>query len=122
MSKWYYSVDPEDNGWYPGGDSREEAINKAKEDYPDYGFHVARCISQDFNLALDGYDILNELQGHNEDIDGEDNDFLWDSVTDEQKKDLGDMVTAAIYAWVDKHKINIEAHCFASIEDQEFIP
>lgn len=121
MSKWYYTPDREESLWYEAGDTREDAIKQGMNDYPDYGFWIALCTKQDFAMNMTGQDVLEELQGHNEDIDGEDNEFIWDSTTKEQQNDLGEMVTAAIHAWVEKHKIDIGAHVFGAIEHEEFI-
>lgn len=121
MSKWYYTPDRDGSPWYEAGNTREDAIRQGMNDYPDYGFWIALCTKQNFLMSLMGHQVLEQLHGQNEDIDGEDNEFLWDSITNEQQDDLGAMVTAAIYAWVEKHKIDITARIFGSIEHKEFI-
>jgi hypothetical protein len=79
---------------------------------------VAECQMQDFNLGVDGYEVLELLQNNNEDLIGE-GEFI--EATDEQQKDLGNMVTEAIERWAVKHKISLTAWTFGNIRNEQKI-
>lgn len=94
-------------------DSKEQALAMLDE----YGYGmIAECQQQDFYLAVHGDDIIEMLYGQNEDMMGEDGDFL--DVKPEQVTDLGVMVTDAIRAWVGKHNIATTAWTFGQIRNQ----
>lgn len=78
--------------------------------------YIAECQRQDFDLRLDGDSVFEMLMGQNEDIIGE-GEFL-DNSTGEQVKDLGVMVSAAIEAWVQKHKIDTAAWTFGGVRNE----
>jgi hypothetical protein len=95
--------------------TREEAIEVAKQ----YGGGlIAECQQQDFDLGLTGDDIIECLYGQNEGAVGE-GDFI--ECTREQCKDLGDMVTDAILAWAEKHKISLTAWTFEVVRNKETV-
>lgn len=103
MNWYYWQCETHFNGPYP---SREDAIEAGKKDCEDYSFNVQQADTQDYCLSMAGCDVIEELYGQNEDLIGE-GDFI--EPTPEQERDLGKMVTAAIYAWVEKHNIDTKA-------------
>lgn len=109
--KWWVGIDGEI--FTDDFDTREEAIEFARKN--EYG-HVAECCQQDFSLDIGGDEILEVLYGHNEEIMGEDSEFI--ACTPEQERDLGNMVTAAIEAWAVKHKIDITAWAFGEMRNR----
>ena len=101
---WYYYFDEElFEGPYP---SREAAIEAGLE-YAGGPFHVQMADKQDYCLAMTGGEVLEALYGFNEDLTGDEYEFI--EPTKEQESDLGIMVTAAIHAWIDKHNIETTA-------------
>lgn len=109
--EWWYS--------YDGGELFVETFNtrdQAMAHLKSCGEGmIAECQRQDFDLSMDGDTILEALYGQNEDRMNEDGDFLEPS--GEQIAELGDVVTAAIYAWAEKHKINKEAWIFGEVRN-----
>jgi hypothetical protein len=93
------------NEWF---ETKEEALEFAKRDEASF---VAECCQQDFSLDIDGYEVLELLEHNNEERIGE-GDFF--SCTDEQERDLGEMVTQAVEAWAIKHKIDLQAWTFGA--------
>lgn len=112
--KWFITNDEE--VWHNECDSREEALKYAREK----GWKIiGEARHQDFDLQLPGAAVLEVLEGQNEEFTNEDGDFIYASP--EQEKDLGDMVSAAIAAWVEKHKIGVKAWVFGDIRNIEHV-
>lgn len=76
---------------------------------------IAECCRQDYDLSIDGYDIIELLQNQNEEAIGEGEFFDCNS---EQERDLGQMVSAAIEEWARKHKIDIAAWTFGEVRNK----
>jgi hypothetical protein len=97
--------------------TREDALEAAEEE----GYRVvAECKSQDYTLDIEGGDILEMIQGSNEDRLDEDGECI--DCTDDQCRDLGDMVTRAVEEWVMKHNISIRAWAFGDVRNEMDIP
>lgn len=109
--RWYFSYEGEI--YHDEFDTKEEALRALAG----YGRGlIAECQRQDYDLSLDGNTVLEALEGQNEEAIGE-GEFL-DSVTNEQVRDLGTMVSDAIDAWVRKHKIDTSAWSFGAVRNQ----
>jgi hypothetical protein len=109
--QWWVSLDGESYfDWFP---TREAAIRFIW----DYGGGVvAECKQGDFDLGISGDSILEVLNGQNADVMGEDGEFL--DCTVDQEKELGQMVSAVIEAWVRKHNISTVAYQFDGIRNK----
>lgn len=98
-------------------DNREDAIAHAKaEGYPS----VVDARYDDYDLCVDGGDLLEMLYGQNEEKIGEGD---WIATTREQERDLARRVNAAIAEWVAANKIDTRAYCldcrtFIDVEPQ----
>jgi hypothetical protein len=108
---WYVTHDQE--VYHLAGDTMAQAIEYAKR--CGYGY-VAECQKQDWDFRVDGDELLEMLQGRNEDRMGEDYEFI--ECTKEQERDLGAMVTAAVNAWVKKHGIKTTAWAFGDMRNE----
>jgi hypothetical protein len=114
---WQWWVGHSEDRFSEVCDTLEEAIEIAK------GSEMAFIIEAkqgDYSLKVDGGNILEMLQGYNDDLLDEDGEFI--DYTDEQCRDLGEMVTAAIEAWVLKHKISIRAWAFVRTRNATTVP
>lgn len=112
--RWWVSSDGGEM-FHTECETRDEAIREARG----YGGSIiAECQQQDFDLGLTGDNVIEQLYSQNEEIIG-DGDFI--QCTKEQTKDLGDMVTAAILAWADKHNIHTTAWTFGDVRNREEI-
>lgn len=80
---------------------------------------IAETLQGDFDLSIDGSDILLQLGEGNAERCNEDGDFL-DS-TPEQDLDLGVMLTATISEWARKHAIDTRAYVFAAVRNEKVI-
>ena len=110
---WKWWVGYSDEIYNEAFDTKEDAMAEAEES--EYGF-IAECRQQDFNLRIDGGSILEDLYNQNEECVNEDGDFI--VCTDEQSKDLGDMLSATMLAWVEKHNINVTAWMFGGVRNE----
>jgi TAT (twin-arginine translocation) pathway signal sequence len=113
---WQWWCSHDDDTYYEAFPTMEEAIEYAKKN--EFSI-VAECCQQDFYLSVEGCDIIELLDGHNEEIIGEGEGI---QCTTEQEKDLGAMVTAAIEAWVLKHNIDITGWTFGGVRNKIKIP
>ena len=113
--QWWVSSDGGEV-YHTDCNTREEAMQVAKE----YGGGlIAECQQQDFDLGLSGDTIIEALYGQNEEMMGEDSEFI--ECTHEQEKELGEMVTAAIVAWANKNNIKTTAWIFGVVRNKEEI-
>lgn len=101
-------------------DTREEAIDRGREHYCGDAFLVVKGEIQDYSTRLHFHQIIESLECNNEDLMGEDGDFIVDSRVKE--RDLEDMVEAAIKEWATKHNISLRAWALANIGEFETIP
>lgn len=90
-----------------------EAMKIAKAE--GYNF-VTECQQGDYDLNCDGSDILELLYGRNEELMGEDGEFI--HCTPEQELDLGKMVSATIQEWCRKHSISTTAWVFTGMRGE----
>ena len=113
--QWWMTTDEE--SYHNPVDTREEAFEIAQAE----GYStIAECQKGDFDLRIKADWVIETLVGQNEERVNEDGDFL--KFSREQEDDLSEMLTAAMYAWVEKHKINIEAWMFEEIQNVEKVP
>ena len=107
---WWYSQDEERfNG--PCSD-REEAIAEGRCNYDGEGFMIVEADQGDYHIEVTGGDMLELLDGKNDDRGDPDGDPPFYSVTDKQAADLAAMVNSAIKRWVHKHRIDVRAWAF----------
>jgi hypothetical protein len=112
--KWWVTHDRE--VYHESFETRDEALEYASG----CGYaEIAECQQQDFSLEIEPWRVLEMLQDDNEELVG-DGDFF--SCTNEQEKDLGKMLTATMYAWADKHNINLTAWTFGETRNHESAP
>ncbi len=108
--KWCYSWDGED---YSSGlfNTEKEAIDEArkKDSLGEVWIAKASKLELKWNFAED--EILMFMEENLEDECGEYGECALDHVTEEQAKDLANMIDEAIQAWVKKHKI--EPQCYS---------
>lgn len=112
--RWWVSNDKET--YYNDFDTLKEALEYAARSEYSY---IAECQQQDFDLSVDGWRILEQLNDDNGELIGEGEGI---ECTSEQERDLGEMVTAAIEAWAVKHKIRITAWTFAETRNHTDVP
>lgn len=108
---WQWFVSHDGDTYHDRFDTVEAAIEYARK--CQYTV-VAECKPQDFSLEVEGLEILELLDGNNEDMRGEGEGI---ECTQGQEDDLGKMVTAAIEAWVVKHNIAITAWTFGGVRN-----
>lgn len=108
--QWFVSNDRE--VYYEAFETKEQAIEYARA--CDYSF-VAECQQQDFRLEVDGERVLERLNEDNYEQIGEGEGV---ECTSAQTRDLSDMLTRALEAWVVKHSINITAWSFAETKNE----
>ena len=106
--EWFVSHDGET--YYEGFSTKEEAIEYANASEMSI---VAECKSTDFNIEIDGRDIIERINDNNYEGEG-------DGIrcTREQENDLTRMLTRAMEAWVVKHNIDIRAWSFAEVRNK----
>lgn len=112
---WYMSNDGE-RYHLIGETTREGALEEAQcSEYT----YIAECQQQDFDLTICGDEILERLAecNGNDERMGEDGEFL--SCSEEDSKALGDVLTAAIYAWAKERKIKLTSWSFANVRNEE---
>src|ERR1700722_6140281 len=100
---WRWMVSHDDYSFSEEFDTLEKALEFARIEGAEV---VAECQMQDFSLSLGGDEVLEALLGTNEELIGE-GEFI--DATNEQRDDLGKMVTAAIEAWAIKLRISLTA-------------
>lgn len=110
---WRWMVSNDDYSYTEEFDTLAKALEHAHAVGAEF---VAECQMQDFYLAVSGSDVLEMLQGQNEDLIGE-GEFI--DATREQEADLGKMVTEAIETWAIKHKISLTAWTFAGVRNKQ---
>lgn len=108
---WWYSQDEE--RWNGPCSDREEAISMGHDEYPGEGFMVMEAETGDYDMRLDGDDLLERINERNEDRADPDGDPPFYRLAPAIEKDLGIMVSAAIARWVRKHRIDTRAFCFS---------
>lgn len=108
--KWCYSWDGEDysNGLY---ESEKEAIDKAREENSLGEVWIAKGYKPELRWSFAEDEILVSMEESLTDDCGEYAECALDHVTEEQQKDLSNMIDEAIQSWVKKH--NIEPQCWA---------
>lgn len=109
---WQWFVSSDGDEYHDVFNTMQEAVEYAKQ--CQYSI-VAECQQQDFDLSISGNTIIEWLDDNNYDTRG---DCEGIECTNEQAKDLENMVTAAIEAWVVKHKISITAWTFAGVRNK----
>jgi hypothetical protein len=120
---WYYAVGTtEPEHYYGKCDTREQAIAQARADDGDlYGFVI---IEADRSVptckVFDADNILEQFQEYNEECWGEDGMELGE--TPEQRRDLEEMLAAAMDAWFVKHGIERTGYNFDVMRNQETFP
>lgn len=112
--RWFVSHDKE--VYHDDFDTLEDALRYAQSS--EYAY-VAECRQQDFDLSLDGWQAIDYLNDQNGDRIGEGEGI---ECTPEQERDLDKMLTAAVEAWVVKHKIKITAWSFAETRNLTEVP
>jgi hypothetical protein len=110
---WRWMVSHDDYSFSEEFETLEKALEFARIEGAEV---VAECQMQDFSLSLGGDEVLEALLGTNEELIGE-GEFI--DATNEQRDDLGKMVTAAIEAWAIKHHISLTAWSFAGIRNKQ---
>jgi hypothetical protein len=113
---WRWMVSSDDYSYSEEFETFAKAIEHAKAVGAEI---VAECQMQDFYLGVTGDDVLEMLQGQNEDLIGE-GEFI--EATKEQADDLGKMVTEAIEHWAVKHRISLTAWTFAGVRNKQRLP
>jgi hypothetical protein len=108
--QWFVSHDKE--VYYEAFETMEQAIEYGKA--CGYSF-VAECQQQDFRLEVDAERVLEWLNEDNYEQIGEGGGV---ECTSAQQRDLSDMLTRALEAWVVKHSINITAWSFADTKNE----
>jgi len=108
--KWVYS----DENIFTSEEyaSKEAAIAAGKNEYGDTTFKVGEMIAVEFEKEDIGYtvsekiieDLIDTLEGYV----GEASDY-WE-VTDEEEKDLHQVISRAIMSWIKKH--NLQPTCY----------
>lgn len=108
--KWCYSWDGEDysNGLF---DTEKEAIDEARKLYSLGEVWIAKASRPELRWNFAEDEILVSMEECLHDECGEYADCALDHVTEEQQKDLSNMIDEAIQAWVKKH--NIEPQCYS---------
>ena len=109
--EWFVSNDGEI--YYESFETAEQAIEYAKQ--CDYSI-VAEAKRQDFDISIDGWRILEQLNDDNYEQVGEGEGI---TCTKEQVNDLSRMLTQAFEAWVVKHGIDISAWSFGDIRNNQ---
>jgi hypothetical protein len=109
--KWWHSYDGEI--YQEQFDTKEQALAYLKECG---GGMIAECQQGNYDIDVGGWDIIELLNGQNEDKIGE-GEFI--DCTDEQARDLGKMVSQAIEDWVKKHKIDIGISRIALVDSEK---
>ncbi len=112
--EWFVSHDGET--YYEGFPTKEDAIKYAQQ--CDYSL-IAECKQQDFNLDIEGWQLIERLNEDNYELIGEGEGI---ECTAKQARDLGDMVTRAVEAWTIKHSIHLTAWSFADTKNETDVP
>lgn len=113
--KWWVSSD-EGEVYHTQCESYSEAL-KVAQDHG--GGLIAECRRQDFDTRVRGDDMLELIDGQNEDLMGEDGTGI--ECTAEQTMELGRMVSATIEAWAQKNKIDLAAFQFGGVRNKTVI-
>ncbi|MBM7328754.1 hypothetical protein JS562_37685 [Agrobacterium sp. S2] len=124
--KWYSGDNNESYSFGPF-DTREEAIAEARgQNGDDVGVHVAEAYKEP--LKLSSYlsrHMIEIILEHAEDCVADLGDEYGDHVTfdlsDEEAKDLRNMLSSATDAWQEKHGLKFTTWCFTDTRNEEFI-
>lgn len=107
--EWFVSHDGE--VYHESFPTREAALEYAKA--CDYRL-VSECRQQDFDIRIEGWEVIERLNEANYDQIGEGDGI---SCTNAQEGDLGDMLTQAMEAWAVKHAIDLRAWTFGAVRN-----
>lgn len=119
--KWLFSQNEEYWDSVNEFDSKEEAIEFGKEEYPYEDFYVGQMYDLKFE-EKELYDsserIIGELSDNLYEQVGECSENWWISITKEQEEDLNKMINETVIKWIEKNKL--QPSCF-KIDDVELI-
>lgn len=119
--KWYWAAGSSPDTFNGQCDTREQAIAEAEAD--------DNCIERGFTIieaapavvrfdCFDSERVLEELEEHNLECWGEDGMDL--GGTDEQRKELEQMLSATLVAWLDKYGLKPAAWAFGETRNEEY--
>ncbi len=121
--KWWYSTNEE---CYIGPcETREDAIRDGLVEYCGEEFYILEASQAVNNLRIEGWEITSLLEEENRDNFNYDlggPDGLFNKITGEQYRILGDAVSKAIQDWIDTEKIPVNpAWVFLDTRSRELI-
>lgn len=121
LNEWYWWVGRDEEVYTDQCDSREEALEVVNSDYDTA--YICEAIKRQLKLA-DIFDAGRFLEDSNEnvydDYIGENGDTLFEA-TNEQQKDLQEMVCAAMDAWQKKHSLRFVPFMFSETRNEEYV-
>lgn len=104
--------------------TRDEAVAAGRRDWDGAAFDIVEAVKGEPSLRVDGDDILEMIDGRNEDHHDPDGDatIFPGDISREARKELGDAVSAIIAAWVERHKVQVQGYMFDLSRNDEFVP
>lgn len=123
--QWKWWVGHDEERYTTECDSREEAVQIAKEEFE--GAYIVEAIQAN-NIRLSEYfDAATFMENADEKAwddhgDPEGDGPVFETTTPDQGKDLEAMVRAAIDAWQTKHSLRFKGWRFSASRNEEYIP
>jgi hypothetical protein len=121
-------------GWWAGADcgerfslgpfaTREEAVDEGRRYWGGDTFDIIEAIQGEPNLRVSGNDLLEWLDERNEDHWDKDGDctVFTSDISKEARRELGNVVSAAIAAWVERHNVSVKSFMFADTRNEDVI-
>ena len=116
--EWYVTQD--EGRWTPAAAAtRDEAVAFGRNEYNGEGFMMCEANKHEIDFEVD---VLNELEGINEDrVDPDGDGVFINRPTAAQEKELSSLVAEVIKSWADKHDLRPTAWAFAEQRGEETI-
>lgn len=121
LNEWYWWVGRDEEVYTDQCDSREQALEIVNSDYDTA--YICEAIKRPLKLS-DQFDAGRFLEDSDDnvydDCIGENGDTIFEA-TAEQRKDLKEMVGAAMDAWTEKHKLQFVGFMFTEMRNEEYV-
>jgi len=120
--KWTFEKDQDAEYWrYDKFDTKEEAIKEGKKYAEEYGWDtlfIAKCRKAKLPLnAIDGEYMLEILIEALYDRIGDNVEGWYENISEDDKKELEEMIRVAIKKWADKTGNNPDCYEIVDIEE-----
>lgn len=118
---WEWYVTQSEERWLQAdATTRDEAVAFGRDEYNGESFMVCEATKGEIDFEVD---VLNELEGINEDrVDPDGDGVFMNPPNLEQEKELSRLVGETIKAWAEKHDLCPTGWVFVEQRNEETIP